>query len=297
MSHTDALIVHSAPDSVPRRQRRVLGYLRRRPIAMLAVAYLALLVLVGVFATRLVPHDPYRTDFLAILKPPSSTYPLGTDEIGRDVLSRLIMGARTSLVAASIAVWLSTITGVVFGLLAGYFGGWCDAIFSRVNDAIMSVPGLLLALALVSVLGAGLTNSMIALGIVFIPRVFRVVRASTIDVRHQVFIEASLALGCSRRRILLSHVLPNTLSPLLVVISVSYGTAIIAESGLSYLGLGAPPPTATWGGMLAKAAEHSDATHLLWAPGLALLLTVTAFTILGDGLRDALGAGRESGGE
>jgi peptide/nickel transport system permease protein len=272
-----------------RTRHRIINHFRDHPVALISVGYLILLALVAILAPVLAPYDPDRSDLLAAYRPPSGDHLLGTDQIGRDVLSRLMFGARTSLIAAFEAVGVSTLIGTLLGLCAGYYGRRVDTALSRVNDALMSVPPLILALAVVAVLGPGLTNAMFAVGIVSVPRVFRVVRASAIDIGHSSFVEASVALGCRSRRVLFAHILPNAFGPLLVVITVSMATAVLAEAGLSYLGLGVQPPTPSWGGMLAEASKRLDLRYLIYPPGIALALTVGAFTVVGDGLRAALG--------
>jgi peptide/nickel transport system permease protein len=277
--------------AAPRRSRhRIASHFRRRRVALVAVGFLALLAVVAVFAPLFAPYDPNTSDLLATYQPPGGDHLLGTDEIGRDVLSRLIFGARTSMLASLEAVGVSISIGLLLGLFAGHYGGWLDTGLSRITDALMSVPPLILALAMVAVLGPGLPKAMLAVGIVSVPRAYRVVRAAAIDVRHTTFVEASVALGCRSRRVLFVHILPNALSPLLVVITVSMATAVLAESGLSYLGLGVQPPTASWGGMLAEASRRLDLRYLIYPPGIALAITVAAFTVVGDTLRRAIGA-------
>jgi ABC-type dipeptide/oligopeptide/nickel transport system permease subunit len=217
---------------------------------------------------------------------------LGTDKLGRDVFSRMVYGARTSMLAALEAVSISIVLGLPFGLLAGYHGGRLDSLFSRTNEGIMSVPGITLALAVIAVLGPGIGNAMLAVGITFAPQVFRVTRAATIEIRETTFIEASRALGCSRFRIIFSHVLPNTFSPLLVVISVSLGLAVLVEGGLSFIGVGVTAPTPSWGSMLFEARQRLDLGYLVYAPGIVLTITIAAFTTLGDSIRDAIGVSR-----
>jgi peptide/nickel transport system permease protein len=281
----------SAVGRTPRHARhRIASYFRGRPVALVALGFLALLAVVAVFAPLIAPYDPNASDLLATYKPPSADHLLGTDEIGRDVLSRLIFGARTSMLASLEAVGVSVSIGLLLGLCAGYYGRWLDTGLSRITDALMSVPPLILALAMVAVLGPGLPKAMLAVGIVSVPRAFRVVRAAAIDVRQTTFIEASIALGCRSRRVLFTHILPNALSPLLVVITVSMATAVLAEAGLSYLGLGVQPPTASWGGMLADASRRLDLRYLIYPPGIALAVTVAAFTVVGDTLRRAMAA-------
>jgi peptide/nickel transport system permease protein len=265
-------------------------------LAVAAVGYLVLLILAAVFAPQLAPQDPIAQDLAARLTPPDdAAHPLGTDELGRDQLSRLIYGARVSLVAAVQAVAIGAVIGVPLGVLAGFVGGRTDAALSRVMDVLMSVPGIILALTVVAVLGRDITTAMIAVGIILVPRFHRVARAATSDLRHETFIEASRTIGCSRVRVLGVHVLPNILPVVVVQLSIMLGVAVTAEASLSFLGLGVRPPAASWGSMLNTAfANVVIAPYLVYAPGLAITLTVLALTLAGDGLRKAVGIRRGS---
>lgn len=287
--------------AVPDEQRpgvleRAWGLMRRRPAATAAGAFVLLLVVTAVFAPWLAPYDPYAQDLLARLQPPSSVHWLGTDDYGRDVLSRLIYGARMSLQASLQAVALALVLGLPLGVLAGYLGGWVDTVLTRIMDALMSAPSLVLAITIVAVLGSGITNAMLAVGLVMAPRFFRVARASTMDVRGDTYIEASVALGCTTARTIVRHILPNVMPPIVLVVSVSLGTAVAAEASLSFLGLGAKAPAASWGSMLSTAASNMQlAPYLVWPPGVMIFLTVLAFTYLGDGVRRALTRSRNGG--
>ncbi len=262
----------------------------KRAVTWGAVLVLAVFVTLALLAPAIAPYDPNQQDLLARLRPWSAAHWLGTDEYGRDQLSRLIFGARVSLLAAVEVVAVGLVLGVPAGVLAGFFPGLIDGALSRISDALMSVPSLVLALTIVAVLGQGLASAMFAVGIVFSPRFFRVARASTLEVRQETFIEASFAIGCGWWRVAWRHVLPNAMSPLVVQIAVVLGAAITAEASLSFLGIGVQPPTASWGGMLASAyANLYQAAFLIWAPGLAIAATVLAFTIIGDQAREALG--------
>ena len=266
----------------------------RRLLFIAAGLVLVVLVFMALFAEVLAPYDPNAQELLIRLQPPSSEHWLGADEYGRDVLSRLIFGARVALMAACEVVAVALLIGVPAGALAGFFSGVVDGALSRISDALMSVPSLVLALTIVAVLGHGLGNAMFAVGVVFAPRFFRVMRASTIEVRQETFIEASFAIGCTWWRVAWRHVLPNALSPLVVQIAVVLGAAITAEASLSFLGLGVQPPTASWGGMLASAyANIWDANFLIYAPGVAIAVTVLAFTVMGDEIRIATGIRQE----
>ena len=262
----------------------------RQAVFWLALAVIAAFVALALLAPWIAPYDPNAQDLLVRLKPYSAAHWLGTDEYGRDQLSRLIFGARVSLLAAVEVVAVGLLLGVPSGVLAGFFPGLVDGALSRVSDALMSVPSLVLALTIVAVLGQGLVSAMFAVGIVFAPRFFRVARASTYEVRRETFIEASFAIGCSWWRVAWRHVLPNAMSPLVVQIAVVLGAAITAEASLSFLGIGVQPPTASWGGMLSSAYQNLyEAAYLIWAPGIAIAATVLAFTIVGDEARIALG--------
>jgi ABC-type dipeptide/oligopeptide/nickel transport system permease subunit len=202
------------------------------------------------------------------------------------MLSRVLFGMRLSLLAALGAMAIGAVIGVPGGLLAGYLGGWTDTLSSRVVDAIMAIPGLIFALTVIAVLGPGLGNVMLAIGLLLIPTFFRVTRASVLDVRHNVYVEASVAIGCPTWRVTLAHVLPNAAPPILVQATLSFAIAVIAEAGLSFLGLGARPPAASLGRLLAEATGRMDVAHLLYVPGVAILLMVASATLLGDVLRD-----------
>ncbi|NMM83017.1 diguanylate cyclase [Rhodococcus sp. SRB_17] len=270
-------------------RNRGLKVLLQKPVTLVAGVFLLLLVLMAVFAPILAPHDPYLQEVVNRLQPPSADHLLGTDDYGRDVLSRLIYGARISLTASLQAVSVALILGLPLGVMAGYRGGWVDSLITRVMDALMSAPALVLAITIVAVLGSGITNAMLAIGLVMAPRFFRVARASTMDVRQETYIEAAIALGCLPIRTIVRHILPNVLPPVVLVISVSLGAAVAAEASLSFLGLGAKAPAASWGSMLSTAASNMQiAPYLVWPPGVMIFLTVLSFTYLGDGVRRSL---------
>lgn len=279
----------ASDDRAPGAAARAWGSMRRRPVTAVAGAFVLLLVVTAVFAPLLAPYDPYVQDVVNRLQPPSSEHWLGTDDYGRDVLSRLIFGARISLQASLQAVALALVLGLPLGVIAGYRSGWVDTVLTRIMDALMSAPSLVLAITIVAVLGSGITTAMFAVGLVMAPRFYRVARASTMDVRGDTYIEASIALGCTTSRTIIRHILPNVMPPIVLVISVSLGTAVAAEASLSFLGLGARPPAASWGSMLSTAASNMQlAPYLVWPPGVMIFLTVLAFTYLGDGVRRAL---------
>ncbi|MEU7814044.1 ABC transporter permease [Pseudonocardia sp. NPDC049154] len=279
----------SAAEPAAPRTTILRRFLRDR-IAVVAVAYLVALVVVAGLAPLLAPADPLAQDLGSRLTPPGPGHPLGADELGRDQLSRLLYGARVSLLAALQAVAIGAVVGVPLGVLAGFSGRTLDAWLGRLMDVLMSVPGIILALTVVAVLGRDITTAMIAVGIILVPRFHRVARAATTDLRHETFIEASRTIGCSRARILGTHVLPNILPVLVVQLSIMLGVAVTAEASLSFLGMGVRPPAASWGSMLNSAfANVVVAPYLVYAPGLAITLTVLAFSLAGDGLRKAVG--------
>lgn len=275
----------AAPTQPPRQTGMVVGVLRRRS-TIVAGGFLLLLVLMAILAPAISPYDPNAQEVTNRLQPPNGQHWLGTDDYGRDVLSRLIYGARVSLWAAGQAVAVALTIGLPIGVLAGYVGGWIGALLTRLMDTLMSAPSLVLAITIVAVLGPGITNAMMAVGLVMAPRFFRVARASTMDVRHETYIEASIALGCSHLRTTVRHIMPNVMPPIILVISVSLGTAVAAEASLSFLGLGVRAPQASWGAMLDTASANiSLAPYLIWPPGVMIFLTVLTFTYLGDGIR------------
>jgi ABC-type dipeptide/oligopeptide/nickel transport system permease subunit len=274
-------------ESPLRRFRR--RFLRERG-AVVALAFLVVAVLCAIFAPVLAPHDPDAQSLSDRLQGFSREHLLGTDDLGRDVASRMLFAARVSLIAAVQATVVGVILGVPVGLVAGYVRGWFDNVTSRVADAVMSIPALLLALAIVGVLEPNLTSAMIAIGIVYAPRLFRVTRAAALAVREETYVEAAHSVGSSPIRIVLGHVLPNVLSPLIVQISLSMGFAILFEASISFLGLGVQPPDASWGSMLGRSTRFFEQSpHLVIVPGVAIILTVLAFNVIGDGIRDSLG--------
>ena len=267
----------------------------RNGTAMVASVILVLVVLIAIFAPELAPHDPARSSLRNILKPPSATYPLGTDDLGRDVLSRLIFASRLSLIASVQAVAIALLIGLPLGLISGYVGGWVDTIIMRCNDALMSFPALILAVVIVGLLGPSLPNAMTAIGLVYAPRIMRVVRGSTLSVREEVYMMAARATGCSVTRIITRHVLPNVTGPLVVQATVLMGQALLAEAGLSFLGLGAQPPEASWGAMLGTAFPYlAQAPVPTIAAGTIISVTVLCFNLVGDGIRDSVGRMRRA---
>lgn len=275
-----------APALQPRRTalRKIIANRR----ALLGCLLVGAAVLAGVLAPFLTPYGPDKPDFLAILAPPSLAHPLGTDDLGRDLLTRVLYGARVSLVVALFSVLSALVLGTLLGSIAGYAGRWADAVIMRVMDVIFAFPGVLLALAITAVLGPSLVNAIIAIAVVNLPVFARLARAQTLVVRSLDFVEAKRALGFGPVNILLRTILPNISAPLVVQGSLLFASAIITESYLSFLGLGAQPPTATWGNMLRNSIAFLDlAPWLAWFSGMAIFLTVLGFNLLGDALRDA----------
>ena len=277
---------------LPRQQspaRRALRRLLRRRGAMLGLAVILLFIAMAILAPYIAPHDPIKTNWLAVRKPPSAIYLLGTDELGRDVLSRVIWGARASLLAGVVSVCISLLFGVPIGVVAGYLGGWVDAVISRMTDAMLAVPFLILAIALAAFLGPSLTNAMIAIGVSATPIFVRLSRGLVLSTKVEDYVEAARAIGNPHIRIALRHILPNITAPLMVQATLAIAAAIIAEASLSFLGLGQQPPAPSWGSMLNTAKNYIDnAPWMAIWPGLSIFLLVLSFNLLGDGLRDAL---------
>jgi peptide/nickel transport system permease protein len=269
--------------------QRVLQRLKRRRGAMLGLGVVVFFVVIAILAPTIAPHDPLQTSWSDVRKPPSATHLFGTDEIGRDVASRVIWGARASLLAGLVSVCISLSLGVPIGLLAGYVGGWTDALISRITDAMLACPFLILAIALAAFLGPSLSNAMIAIGISATPVFIRLTRAQVLSVKVEDYVEAARAVGNSHLRIALRHILPNVVAPLIVQATLAIAAAVIAEASLSFLGLGQQPPAPSWGSMLNTAKNYIDnAPWMAIWPGLSIFLLVLSFNLVGDGLRDAL---------
>jgi peptide/nickel transport system permease protein len=261
----------------------------RRRGALVGLAVVVFFILLALFAPWIAPHDPLQASWSAVRKAPSAMYVFGTDEIGRDVASRVIWGARASLLAGLVSVSIALSLGVPVGLLAGYAGGWGDGLISRITDAMLACPFLILAIALAAFLGPSLTNAMIAIGISATPVFIRLTRAQVLSVKVEDYVEAARAVGNSHLRIALRHILPNVVAPLIVQSTLAIAAAVIAEASLSFLGLGQQPPAPSWGSMLNTAKNYIDnAPWMAIWPGLSIFLLVLSFNLLGDGLRDAL---------
>jgi len=282
----------TAVPALPARPRERSKAWRRFGANRLAVAGLvivAVLCVVALFAPQFAPADPARQDFSALLQPPGAGHVLGTDELGRDTLTRVMYGARISLSAGLVSVLVALVAGSLLGLVAGFVGGWLDELIGRVIDAMLAFPFLILAITLAAILGPSLQNTMLAIAIVTTPAFARVTRAQVIAQRELEYVQAAGALGAGSGRTLLRHILPNISGALIVQASLAIAEAVLAESTLSFLGLGVQPPTPSWGSMLNTARGYlQTAPWLALAPGVVIFLTVLAFNLLGDGLRDAL---------
>ncbi len=271
------------------RGRALWATLRRKPLGLASAALLVILVLTAIFADVLAPFDPIETRPEIRLSAPSWAHPFGTDDIGRDVLSRVIYGARISLWVGLLAVGIGTAAGMVIGLACGFWEGRLDMILQRVMDAIQAIPGLVLALAIVAVLKPNTTNAMLAIAVVIIPGNSRIVRGAVLSAKQNRYVEAAQALGCRQLHILLIHILPNVTAPILIIASIWLGNAILIEASLSFLGVGTQPPDPSWGLMLSSTgrAFMEQAPWLAIFPGLAISLAVFGFNLFGDTLRDA----------
>lgn len=289
--------VRQLPDTAPARdwRRETLRHLGRSRAALLSLIFLVFLAMVAIFAPLLAPQDPSRVSILTTLKPPmwfeegDPKYILGTDSLGRDVLSQLIYGARVSLLVGLTVVAIGGTLGTVLGLIGGYYGGLLDDVIMRVADIQLAFPFILLAITFLAALGPGLENLIVVLAVGSWMNYARVMRSQVLSLREKEFIEASHALGIGDARILFRHLLPNAITPIIVIASFSVASTIIAEASLSFLGLGVKPSTPTWGAMLANGREYiTDAWWLVVTPGVAIMLTVLSINILGDWLRDRL---------
>jgi peptide/nickel transport system permease protein len=282
--------------ALPRPQRADPGPMRRfgRWLASdlraaLALAVLLGLVIVAVTAPWIAPYSPTAQDVNNMLAAPSAAHLLGTDDLGRDIFSRLIYGAPATVYASVLAVGVAIAIGLPVGLVAGFFGGWIDDLISRVIDTFLSFPAIVLAIAVTGALGIGLTNGMIAVGIVMFPSLARIVRARTLIVRQELYVDASRCFGAPAHHILWKHVLPNSLQPVIVQVTLLLAAALLAEASLSFLGLGIQPPNPSWGAMLARAYQYMEiAPEQMYAPGLAILVIALAFNALGESLRIVL---------
>ena len=263
---------------------------KKQPVALAAGVFVLLLIVIAIIAPYIVPYDPSNYfDYDALNAGPSKAHWFGVDSLGRDILSRILAGSRISLSAGLLSVVIGAVIGTFFGLLAGYYEGWWDRIVMRVADVLFAFPGILLAIGVVAILGNGMVNVVCAVAIFSIPAFARLVRGNTLSLKHLTYIEAARSIGASDWTIIVRHILPGTISSVVVYFTMRIGTSIITAASLSFLGLGAQPPTPEWGAMLNEArADMVTAPHIALFPSLAIFVTVLAFNLLGDGLRDAL---------
>jgi len=261
----------------------------KNKLTVVGAVLITIMALMSILSPWLTTHDPYKMDFQQRLKPPSLEHFLGTDEYGRDVYSRIVLGSTVAMKVGFFSVSLSLVLGILMGLFSGYYGGWTDSIIMRIMDAIVTFPTLLLAIGIMAVLGPGLINLMIAIGVVYTPRFARVVRSSVLSIREKEYIEAARVTGCSNFSIIFEHILPNCWPPVIILSTINFGYAILWEAALSYLGLGAPPPTPSWGSVLSEGKDFMIiAPWLTTFPGIAIAFVVLGLNLFGDGLRDVL---------
>lgn len=261
----------------------------RKPGAFVGFIVIAIFVILAIFAPLIAPFEPQKMIYTALQQPPSAEHMFGTDEMGRDILSRIIYGARISLQVGLVAVGIAMVVGTLVGIVAAFAGGWVDSLLMRTMDVMLAFPGILLAIAIVAILGPGLYNTMIAVGISAIPNYARTARGSTMVVLSQEYVSAARAIGVGSGRIIVRYILPNIAAPIVVLATIGIAGAIISAAGLSYLGLGAQPPTPEWGAMLSEARSFLRSSWWMATfPGLAIMAVVMAFNLLGDGLRDIL---------
>lgn len=271
------------------RRRRVMISLARHRGALVGGTILGLIVIMALFASVLAPYDPTKQFVGPALHAPNISHPFGTDMYGRDILSRIIYGAQTTIVLAILAVGISSVLGTVFGAMAGFYGGWWDESIMRVMDVLFSIPSLILAILLMATFGASMYNAAFAISIVFIPQFARVIRSNALSLREEQFVKAAHVSGGSRLYILFNHIIPNGISEIIVQATLNLASAILIASGLNFLGVGVQPPTASWGYMLANGRSYLlQAWWISTVPGLAIMATVLSANIFGDGLRDAL---------
>ncbi len=288
---TPVAVVGGVPIPGPPRQRRGLRlFAKEQPLGAVAAVLILFFVVVAVLAPWLAPYDPLAQERTSIMVGPTASHLMGTDDLGRDVLSRTMYGARTSLLISVATLTAGGLIGLVFGVLSGYFGGtWIDSVIQRIMDALMAVPAIVLLLFVAALLGPSIRNTIIALSLLVIPSFNRVARGEMLRIREETYVEAARAVGCGTRRILFRYGLPNLMAPLFVVASLTFAVVLIAESALSVLGIGTPPPTPSWGRMLSEASRQLEiAPWMALFPGLILSISVLAFNLLGDAMRDYL---------
>lgn len=269
--------------------RRIIKVMFSRWVVIFGTVIILLFIIVAIFAPLLAPYDPYKQNLRIALKQPSKEHLLGTDELGRDLLSRIMWGSRISIMVGVVAVSIAGLLGMGLGLIAGYFGGWIQTIIMRFIDALLALPPLLLILTITAILGGGLLNVLIAIGVGMLPTYCRLMCGQILTLKVSDYVTAARAVGADNMRIMFRHLLPNSFPPLLVLITLNMGTAILMEASLSFLGLGINPPTPTWGAMVSSGYKYLLNNQILsFAPGICILLLVLAFNMVGDGLRDAL---------
>ncbi len=262
---------------------------RRQHLALIALAVLLALVLSAVFAPWIAPYDPATPDYASVLDGPSAAHWLGTDAYGRDILSRIIWGGRVSLSVGFLSVALGGMVGIVIGLISGFFGGWLDGALMRLMDVLLAFPGIILAIGVVALLGPGIDNVIYSIAVFSVPVFARLVRGTTLALKQSLYVQAARSIGVGKMALMLRHILPGAMPGVIVYASLRLGTSILTAASLSFIGLGARPPSPEWGAMLADGRSFLGvADHLTLFPGLAIFVTVLAFNILGDGLRDAL---------
>ncbi len=288
-SRTEAAVALAWELPAPRGRWRAAARLaRQNPVGTVALAVLLLLCLAAAFAPLIAPYSPTAQPG-ARLEAPSGHYWFGTDRIGRDVFTRILYGGRISLLVGFVAVGTGTLIGSAIGMISGFLGGWADLIVQRLMDVVMSIPALLLAMVIVASFGRGVANALIAIAIVLVPTAARVMRSVVLQIQARAYVEAAQASGASSGRILCRHVVPNAIDEVLILASIALAAAVIIEAALSFLGLGAQPPTASWGQMLAEGRQnYLRAPHMVWAPSLAICITVLTVTLVGDTLRDVI---------
>jgi peptide/nickel transport system permease protein len=279
----------TVPVPVKRQESRAWKKMKRNRSALVGLVIVAFFCILAILAPVLPIPDPIATSWGAIRKAPSAAHWLGTDDLGRDILSRMIWGAQASLMAGVISVFIAVAIGVPFGLISGYFGGWVDMVISRITEALLAMPFLIMAIALAAFLGPSLTNAMIAIGLSAMPIFVRLTRGQVLAVKTEDYVEGARSIGLNHMDIMVRYILPNVFAPIIVQATLTVATAIIAEASLSFLGLGQQAPAPSWGSMLNTAKNFlSQAPWMTWWPGIAIFLVVIGFNLLGDGLRDAL---------
>lgn len=292
MADTKQTAAVTAAEELPQAQNPTVQFIKkflRRKTAVLGFAFIVFILIMAVIGPSIVPYDPNAYDYSAILAGPSAKHIWGTDEFGRDVFSRILAGTQLSLGTALTASILGTAGGVVLGLIAGFFGGIIDSIIMRICDVMFAFPSILLAIAIVAIIGPGITNIMIGLAVFTVPSFARIIRGAVLEVRGELYVEVSQSIGCSPARTMFVHIFPGTMQALIVNFTMNVGGAILSASSLSFLGFGANVTQAEWGAILSQGRNYlAIAPHLVLFPGLVIFLTVLAFNLFGDGLRDTL---------